>query len=232
MIDLHSHILPAVDDGSADVAESLALLTRLAQQGVKTVAATPHYHADHEPVADFISRRAQAYTRLCEQLPAGLPQIKLGAEVRFYSGIGRLPDIRRLCLQDSNLLLLEMPHGKWTEYTLRELIELAGSRGVQLVLAHVERYWKAQPRRVWDRLLDHEILMQVNADFLIAGATRRKALTLLKNHSIHFLGSDCHNLTVRPPRLGEAMAVIRKRMGDDFADQMIAYGESWFAQNI
>lgn len=232
MTDFHSHILPGVDDGSADVAESLALLTRLAQQGVDTVAATPHYHANHESVADFTARRAQAFARLREQLPPGLPTIKLGAEVRFYSGIGRLSDIKQLCLQDSNLLLLEMPRGKWTEFTLRELIELAGSRGVQLVLAHVERYWKEQPRRVWERLLANEILMQVNADFFISGVTRRKALTLLKNHSIHFLGSDCHNLTVRPPRIGEAMAVIRKKMGDDFADQMIAFSESWFAKNI
>ena len=114
---------------------------------------------------------------------------------------------------------------------MREVIELAGSRGVQLVLAHIERYWRAQPRRTWGRFLNSDILMQSNADFFI-GATGRKALSLLKNPSIHFLGSDCHNLITRPPRMGEAMAVIRKRMGDDFADHMIAFGESWFAKNI
>lgn len=231
MIDFHSHILPGIDDGSASIDESLSLLSRLAQQGVDTVVATPHFHAGHESVQEFIERRDQAYLQLSQQMPQEMPQIRLGAEVRYYAGIGRLADIKKLCLQGSNLLLLEMPMGRWTEFTLREVIELAGSRGVQLVLAHIERYWRAQPRRTWERFLNSDILMQSNADFFI-GATGRKALSLLKNHSIHFLGSDCHNLITRPPRMGEAMAVIRKRMGDDFADHMIAFGESWFAKNI
>ena len=231
MIDFHSHILPGVDDGSASVDESLSMLSRLAQQGVNTVIATPHYHASRESVQEFLDRRERAYVQLQQQMPQGMPQIRLGAEVRYYPGIVRLADIKNLCLQDSNVLLLEMPMGRWTEFTLREVIELSGSRGVQLMLAHIERYWRAQSHRVWERFLASDILMQSNADFFI-GATRRKALSLLKNQSIHVLGSDCHNLTTRPPRMDEAMAVIRKRMGDDFADHMIAFGESWFAKNI
>ena len=231
MIDFHSHILPCVDDGSASIDESLAMLSRLAEQGVNTVMATPHFHAGHEPMQVFLERRDRAYAQLHQQVPQGMPQIRLGAEVRYYPGIVRLEDIKKLCLQGSNLLLLEMPMGRWTEFTLREMVELAGSRGVQLVLAHIERYWRAQPRQVWERLLNSDIFMQSNADFFV-GTTRRKALSLLKNQSIHFLGSDCHNLTTRPPRLDKAMAVIRKRMGDDFADHMIAFGESWFAKNI
>ena len=229
MIDLHSHLLPAVDDGSKDVRESLALLRLLFGQGVRLVAATPHFYANHESIADFIARRSMAYEALVAQLPEGLPEIRLGAEVRYYPGISRLSDMRQLCLQGTNLLLLEMPFDRWTEYTLRELSELAGSRGIQLVLAHIERYWKLQSRRVWEQLLADEVLMQVNADAFAEFKTRSLALKLLKNHSVHFLGSDCHNLSVRPPRMDEAMTVIRRKMGEDFADQMIAFGESWFA---
>ncbi len=229
MIDLHCHILPAMDDGCQTVEESLSLLSRLAKQEVDTVIATPHFHANSESVSDFLVRRQEAYDRLMAQMPAGLPQIRLGVEVRYYQGISRMPQLKQLCLQGSNLLLLEMPLGKWTEYTLRELIDLASSYGIRLVMAHIERYWKEQPTSVWTRLLQNGVLFQVNAPAFLGLGTRRKAFKLLKNHSIHFLGSDSHNLSNRPPRLDEALAVIRRKMGEDFVSHMIAFGESWFA---
>ncbi len=206
------------------------MLSRLAEQGVDTVMATPHFHANRESVSDFLARRQEAYDRLMAQMPVGLPPVRLGAEVRYYQGISHMPQLKQLCLQGSNLLLLEMPLGRWTEFTLRELTDLASSHGLRLVMAHIERYQKEQSASVWSRLLQNDVLMQVNASFFAELSTRRKALKLLKNHSIHFLGSDSHNLSDRPPRLDEAMAVIRKKMGEDFASHMIAFGKSWFAQ--
>ncbi len=229
MIDLHCHLLPAMDDGCQSVEESLALLGRLAKQKVDTVMATPHFHANRESVSDFLARRQAAYDRLTAHMPAGLPQVKLGAEVRYYTGISHMAQLKQLCLQDSNLLLLEMPLGKWTEYTLQELTDLASSQGICLVMAHIERYWKEQPAWVWTRLLQSGVLFQVNAPVFLGLGTRRKAFKLLKDHTIHFLGSDSHNLSSRPPRLDEAMAAIRKKMGDDFADHWIGFVESWFA---
>lgn len=223
MIDLHCHVLPGMDDGCQTVEESLAVLDRLRQQRVDMVVATPHFHASQESVEEFLARREAAYAALGHR-----SEVRLGAEVRYYSGIRRLDGLSRLRIQGSNLLLLEMPLGHWTEYTLREVVELADTCGAQLVLAHIERYLKDQSKRTWLRLLDAGVLMQVNAPFFADLRTRRSALKLLKNHSIHFLGSDCHNLTDRAPRLEEAEAVIRKKMGEDFTDQWIAFGESWF----
>ena len=228
MIDLHCHVLPAMDDGCQTVEESLAVLALLKKQRVDMVVATPHFHASQESVEEFLLRREAAYTQLHACLSDDLPPVKLGAEVRYYAGIRRLEGLHRLRMQDSPLLLLEMPLGRWTEFTLREVVELANSCGGQLVLAHIERYWKDQPKRTWLRLLDAGNLMQVNAPCFADCRTRRKACKLLKNHSIHFLGSDSHNLTDRASRLDEAQAVIRKKMGGDFADQWIAFGESWF----
>jgi protein-tyrosine phosphatase len=152
----------------------------------------------------------------------------LGAEVLYYQGISRLAGLKDLRVEGSPVLLLEMPISRWSEGIIRELIELSSMGGVKLVLAHIERYLKDQPKRTWLRLLEAGVLMQVNAPFFADLRTRRSALKLLKNHSIHFLGSDCHNLTDRAPRLEEAEAVIRKKMGEDFTDQWIAFGESWF----
>lgn len=228
MLDLHCHVLPGMDDGCQTVEESLAVLHVLKQQRVDTVVATPHFHASQESVAEFLQRREQSYAQVKAQMAEDLPVIKLGAEVRYYNGIRRLDGLSRLRIQDSPLFLLEMPLGRWTEFTLREVVELADACGGQLVLAHIERYWKDQPKRTWLRLLDAGILMQVNAPYFADCRTRRKACKLLKNYSIHFLGSDSHNLSDRAPRLGEAEAAIRRKMGEDFTDQWIAYGERWF----
>lgn len=223
MIDFHSHILPRMDDGSQSVAESISLLKMLAEQDVDVVAATPHFYANDESVSEFLGRRQTAYERLQNELFEGAPKILLGAEVRYYQGISRMTDLKRLCLEGSKLLLLEMPMSRWTEYTVRELVELSSSRDLTVVLAHVERYLHLQNRSVWDRLYESGILMQVNATFFTDFSTRRQAISLLKKRAIHFLGSDCHNLTHRPPYLGRAIDMIKKKTDDDAVNYIIGY---------
>ena len=122
MIDFHSHILPAFDDGSKNVEESIALLDMLRDQGIKTVVATPHFDVQRETPADFVERRQGSYEMLRPHLKKGHPEIILGAEVGYYTGIERRQTIRSLCAGDSNLLLLEMPISEWTEYTVREVV--------------------------------------------------------------------------------------------------------------
>lgn len=109
MFDFHCHILPDMDDGSADVAESLALLSMLSMQGVTGVAATPHFYAFQESPERFLQRRTKAANQLYSQWTANLPEVLLGAEIFFYTGISNTEGLNRLCLQETSYLLLEMP---------------------------------------------------------------------------------------------------------------------------
>lgn len=220
-----------MDDGSKDVTESLSMLQMHRSQEIGTVIATPHFYANDETVAAFLDRRAKAYEALKEQLPEDAPQILLGAEVRYYQGISRMEDLKDLRIEGSKLLLLEMPMSTWTEYMIRELIELSGKSGMQIVLAHVERYWRFQKQAVWHRILASGILMQVNGSFFTTLASKRKAINLLQKGMVQFLGSDCHNLTTRAPQLGKAFEVIRRKLGDDYVNQMNHYGYSLFTTN-
>ncbi len=224
--DWHSHILPNVDDGSRDVAESLRLLEMLAEQGVGTVIATPHFIADNESVSAFIKRRNDSYNRLKEVANKGMPEIVLGAEVAYYSGISRLSNLKELCIDRTGLLLLEMPFSVWKEYTLKEVVEIATAKNIVVILAHIERYLKFQPYKTLEQLMEIGVLMQVNASYFAELRTRRKALSLLKKGGIQFLGSDCHNLTSRAPKLGAAYEVIKSKFGEDFVWQMNEYGNS------
>ena len=232
MIDWHSHILPGMDDGSKDAAESVSMLGMQASQGVQTVVATPHFYANDETIDSFLERRSKAMEDLKAQLPENAPKILMGAEVRYYQGISRLEGLKKLTVEGSKLLLLEMPMGVWTESMVRELVELSGKSSVRIVLAHVERYMKLQKQSVWDRIMESGILMQVNANFFTSFASKRKALTLLEGGVVQFIGSDCHNTTTRPPLLGKAFEIIRKKLGDDYLDQMKQYGYSLFKATI
>lgn len=231
MIDWHSHILPGMDDGSRDVDESLALLAMQKEQGISTVIATPHFYANNESVSSFLRRRRESYERLSATLPEGLPNIRLGAEISYYEGISRLEGLEDLRIEGTRLLLMEMPMACWSEYSIRELSELSARSGIQLVLAHVERYMSLQKPGTVERLLDCGIINQVNASFFVAFSSRRKAISLIKRGIVHLVGSDCHSIKFRPPHIGEAYSRISKKLGTDFLSQMEELGEMLIAEN-
>ncbi len=225
MIDFHSHILPGIDDGSADVKESLALMKALKKQRVTIVAATPHYYVTQRSPHRFLEKRAYVFSQLLEALPEDRPDIVLGAEVLYFPGISRIEELPSLCLEGTELLLLEMPFGTWTDYMLREVQELARSGQFTVVLAHIERYLTRRNARVWDKLLEEGVLMQSNAEFFLPLLRRRKALRLLQNGYIQLLGSDCHNMNTRAPRLSEARRTICEYLGTEMLREIDALGD-------
>lgn len=230
MIDFHSHILPRMDDGSKSIEESLEMLRRLAAQGITKVVATPHFYANDESVAEFLERRKQSYNSLMPHITEDMPEILLGAEVKYYQGISRLEDLKALCIEGSDLLLLEMPMCKWTEYTVKEVVDITGFGNIIVVMAHVERYMNFQSKKIWNQLLECDLLMQVNADFFTELHTRRKALKMIMDQTVQLIGSDTHNLTARCPRMGEAFEIIRKKHGEGFVRHINHYENALFSR--
>ena len=231
MIDWHCHILPGIDDGSRDVAESVSMVESQMSQRVDILVATPHFDANDESVKDFLARRDAAYQALKPHLPGNAPQIVLGAEVRYYPGVSRLEGLQELCLGDSTLLLLELPMREWTESVIRELLELSGRSDMRILLAHVERYLRLQKREVWNRLQEAGILMQINTSYILSPASRRKALAGLAEGKFQFIGSDCHNMTSRPPRMGKAMEIVAKKIGTDYIREIDEFGQTMLVEN-
>ncbi len=216
MIDLHSHILPGIDDGSKDPDESLAMLKQLKEQGIDTVAATPHFDADRETVERFLERRNKAMSILVSNMTEDLPMILCGAEVGFYPGIDRMQDLSRLCIEGGNLLLLEMPMSSWNEHVVRTLEALVNKGDFAVVLAHMERYMGFQSKSTLKRVYQSGVLIQCNAEFFLDLKTRRKAMSMLKAGEIDFIGSDCHNIDSRAPKIGAAYDAIKKKLGEEF----------------
>ena len=189
-IDLHSHVLPQLDDGSPDVETSVAMLRRMAEQGVGTVCATSHYYRQQNSIETFCARRADALDRLLVNLPEGLPRILPGAEVAFFSGISEKPDLGRLCIQGTRTLMLEMPFSEWTDLQVEEVSALVLDRGFSVVLVHPERFCASKGNRQKLRQLEElPVGLQVNAGTLLHWMDRRVGLNLLREAPIPLLGS-------------------------------------------
>lgn len=220
MVDFHCHCLPNIDDGSQSIEESIIILEKLSQQGVGVVVATPHFIANNYSVDDFLKNRQRAYEKLSRNLVDGLPKIKLGAEVEFYEGISNLEGLNKLCVEGTDILLLEMPNTQWTQGVIKDLYTLISFGNIRIMLAHIERCLFLQDWVVVDYLLRNGVIMQSNASYFIGTWTKRKACKYLSDNIIHVLGSDSHNISSRPPRIGEAVDVITKKIGNDAVEHL------------
>ena len=209
MIDLHTHILPGMDDGAADLKQSLAMLRAEGQQGVDTVVLTPHFYRVDETVETFLERRSRAWETLRSSLLDDAPELILGAEVTWYHGIMDEPRIMDLCLGDSACILLEMPLRPWSDNLLEQVYRFAGVTGTTPILAHVERYLHLQKNGQLKTLIEMGIPMQLSASAFRNPFAAMKANRLLKSGT-WLLGTDCHNTSTRPPNYGPAAAYIKK----------------------
>ena len=223
MIDLHTHILPGMDDGSPDAACSVEMLRRQRAQGVEVVCGTSHYYRRQNSISLFCERRAAAMDRLKEALPRGetLPRVIPAAETAYFSGIGDHPGLERLCIQGTRTLMLEMPFTEWSDLQVEEVSALVLDRRFQVVLVHPERFCASKGnRRKIQQLEQLPVALQVNAGALLLWRTRRLGLELLREAPIPLLASDCHNLTTRVPNLQEGRRVVRQKLGNGFLDRL------------
>lgn len=232
MTDFHSHILPGIDDGCKTVEESVKALRMMADYGIDRVAATPHFYASQsgETPDEFLVRRNAAEEKLREAMKneKNLPEVFCGAEVKYFRGMSGIEDLKKLTYQGTDLLLVEMPFSKWTEKEIKEVLSLNEKLDVIPVLAHIERYFSYQKNLDWIyEFKDEGLLMQMNAEYILGTFSSRKAMKLINNHAIDFLGSDTHNLTDRKPNLGPAVEKIEKKADDEIMDRFLRYEENY-----
>ena len=229
--DFHTHILPAVDDGSASLEESLAMLQLQAEQGISRVLATPHFYANHDTPERFLRRRARAVAALSEATAdqPQLPEVYIGAEVYFFPGMSDSDALNELTIHKKQYILLEMPFVEWTDQMYREIEAIYTKQGLIPVIAHVDRYiGPFSTHGIPERLSDMPVLVQANASFFLKPSTRRMAMRMLRHDQIHLLGSDCHNLTQRKPNLGTAICQIQKTLGQETIDRICDYEREIF----
>ena len=227
MTDLHTHILPGMDDGARTCSDSVAMLKMEWEQGVQRVALTPHFYPEMENVSSFLSRRGEAFDLLrrhVDTLPregrASVPELVLGAEVAWIRGMGDMPGLDRLCYADSPYLLIELPFSRWDNRVLDDINDIINRTGLIPVIAHIDRYIAAQSDRQMERLLEFDLPIQISAEAFQRLHLQRQVRKLLETGMAQLLISDCHNTGLRAPNLNLAYARVTKKYGKGFAEKI------------
>lgn len=215
MIDLHSHILPGVDDGAATIEESVAIAEAAVADGIEVLAATPHVRSDYPTAAETMERLvAQLATELAvREVPL---RIVTGGEIALdrIDDLG-LDELRRFALgANGDYLLLEFPYAGWP-LGLAERVFALAARGLRPVIAHPERNAEAQqaPDRL-DEVVTSGALLQVTAaslDGRLGRRVQRAGLELVHRGLAHLIASDAHSPALR----GIGMSAAAEAVGDE-----------------
>ena len=192
LIDFHSHILPAADHGSDDLETSLKQVELAGKAGMKAVVATPHFYPRYEDVGSFLRRREETAKRLREALPQNAPRILIGGEIQLCQNLERMPELDLLCIEGTNVLLLELPRSFSIRHYEQTLEPLLYERKLKVVLAHIDRYRAS----AIDLLLDMGFYGQLNVSSFRRLRTRRLATDWGRSGSVVALGSDMHGAEI------------------------------------
>lgn len=227
MTDIHTHILPGVDDGSASIEESAKMLKIMQEDGVKTAVATPHFRNEIS-VDEFLEKRRVAF---CKLESAGLTSgvsVRLGAEVALEYGLHEVSGLDKLAFCESGYMLVEPPYAKWDSWVYDELFKIGAKCGVDIIIAHAERFMRFNSIDAIARLKDMDFKIQVNGDNFGSFFVKSDSIKLMRAGLVDFVASDCHNTDTRKPILGEAYCKLRSKMGADYVKRLKLNAELLF----
>ncbi len=227
-IDFHTHILPGVDDGAQDMDTSLRMLRQMNASQVDVLLATPHYFSLDERPLDFkkrIQTAAQSLREGAAQAGIRMPRLLLGAEVYVERNLLLTEDLDVLCIEDTDLLLLELPVSEYREWMYTVLSGVTSIYGIRPVIAHVERVLPRISKRDLAQMLE---IPGICFQFNHTAFTNRKALSFMKRIIKEgypvFFGSDCHSDTDRAPTDAAGYETIQKwlmkKLGKDFPSRL------------
>lgn len=222
LLDLHSHVLPKMDDGARDSDTSVAMLRDAAEHGVVFMAATPHYYSNRRSISDFLSAREASFARMMEKIQmqeAACPFVCLGAEVYLTRGLSMRDELEQLCYGGTDVILIELPYEPWGNWVYREVEQLIADRALKVVLAHPERYitmpWEMKKLYPFFKM---KTALQINADEILD--RRRIVAKLFDSGCPCVIGSDAHDLQNRRNKLKQAAERIEHIYGETFLLKM------------
>jgi len=225
MVDIHSHILPGIDDGAKTLEDSLELCRIAAGDGIETIVATPHVMEYRYP--NTRSTIEGPFARLASEIQSrGIPlRVVRGAEVHLAADlVTRLRDGDLMTYDDNRrYMLLEFPFQDMVSGT-EEIVYRLRLAGVTPVVAHPERigFFMDNPGRL-EALLKLGALAQVTGGSLLGSfgeKSERAAWRMMERRLVHVLASDAHDQKHRRPEMSAAADLVARRAGADVARRM------------
>ncbi len=218
MIDMHSHILPNVDDGAKNLEETISLLQEAKQAGFTAIVSTSHYI---EGYYEVLNSQRQKWI---EQIEKEVLPIYLGNEIYLSENIINLLKENKACaINRTKYVLFELPLNSKPLGLLEEIAEMK-IEGFRPILAHPERYTFIQenPKLVYT-LIENEVLMQGNYGSIIGRYGSKAQILfkkLLENNMIHFLGTDVHRKGTIYPKMPEILEKLKAIIGKQKLEEL------------
>ena len=230
VVDIHSHMVYGVDDGSPDFESSVKMLRMAKEQGAEAIFCTSHSWGIHRTSTDYENHFCELKKIVLKEIP-GL-QIFRGCEIEC-----KVPSMKKILerirngefptMNGTNYVLAEFyPYSTKNILQMTECLEAFGENGYTPIIAHAERYEDIYSDPVEDlkRLKQLGCLVQMNL-FSVAQDWNpdivRLANLLLENHLVDLVGSDAHRLDHRPPNILKGAKALRERYGNEYADKVL-----------
>ncbi|CAM4243254.1 tyrosine-protein phosphatase [Pseudoalteromonas ostreae] len=224
MIDIHTHILPGIDDGAKDLAESLALLKLAENDGITHMVATPHIHIGRfnnsisHIYDDLANLQLHAKNEGIKVKLAAAAEVRLDVEIMAMVMANKLPFIGKIA--DKNVLLLELPHSHMPQ-GYDKFIQWLGKQNIRVIIPHPERN-----RDIQSNLFYIQHLKQLGCDFQLTASSIEGewgesaqviSLQMLKDGLVSYVASDAHSVKRRPPILRQAKNTVTQLIGEEQA---------------
>ncbi|KHM46525.1 capsule biosynthesis protein CapC [Pseudoalteromonas distincta] len=227
MIDIHSHILPGLDDGPKDLTESLGLLKIAQADGITHMVATPHIHlgrfnnAASHIYDDLAVLKAKALVNNIGIKLAVAAEVRLDVELMTLVMSKKLPFIGNV--NGANYVLLELPHSHVSQ-GYDKFITWLDKKNIKTIIPHPERNRDIQAKPFYI-----ERLKQLGCEFQLTASSiegewgeQAKAISvdMLKSGLVSYVASDAHSVKRRPPILSKARQIVSDLMGADKAHEL------------
>lgn len=233
--DIHTHLLPGIDDGAKDWNTCMKMIRKSWRAGVRVIIATPHFlpwEKDQDPLRIY---------RLCEEAQKKAEE-ELGINMAIYPGneiyyhTDMLENIRKkkaLTLAGSRYVLIEFPEDVTYEILFRGIRDLVNAH-LEPVIAHVERYHCLRKPGRMEELLNMGARFQMNAGAFQGGfldETSRWSKKVLQKHQIHFVASDMHNTDTRPPLSKNRLEWPTKKLNETYLKEILSKNSAKIIKN-
>lgn len=223
--DIHTHILPGIDDGACSIEETLKILQMEYADGIRTIYATSHYRRGmFEPPIQEVRRQYLRVRKAAKAIGDDL-RIILGCEFHANMDMIEMLDAgERPTLGGSRCVLTEFADDSDARF-IQERCNALLMHGYRPVIAHAERYRAVRKdMELTKRLVDMGVFIQMNAGSILGEygfGAKRYCRKIMEADLLHFIGSDAHNAGGRRPLMGKCIAYIEKLMGRDYMVKLL-----------
>ncbi len=219
-IDFHSHFLPGIDDGAKSTSIGCEMAHDALKQGVEYLVATPHFYP-FNPISidELILKRDKALDNILNyshENNIAIPKIIKGFEIAYDKSLLSMDNLDKFCVENTKLILLELPYSNWSSSLPEEIYELSIS-GYDIILAHIERYLSIEGERVLD-FTDLDVKFQISCSVPVKGEEKRFLNYLIKNGRYCIMGTDMHNMDTRPCNISDSFKRFEKKYKNEVDD--------------